>query len=330
MLASSHIQLKAIRLVLAIGVLIMAAKFTAYYFTSSTAILTDALESIINVLAGTFALFSLSYASRPKDLNHPYGHGKVEFISAGFEGGLILMAGTTIVVKALLDLVHPPDIENLDMGIFLSAIAGGLNYFMGKYLVKVGAQHRSITLVAEGKHLLTDTITSVGLVLGVAIIYITGWIWIDSVLAIMFAFFIFITGYKLVRKSLSGLMDETDTAVVSEIVNLLENNRKPQWIDLHNLRVLQYGSSYHVDCHITMPWFNTLADTHAQLDEIELVLKQAYPNEIEVFVHPDPCLPSSCNVCAMKFCNHRHAPQQKHVKWDVQNTLLNKKHDGNT
>jgi cation diffusion facilitator family transporter len=323
---TSIIQIKAIKQVLFVSVLIMAVKFTAFYLTDSTAILTDALESIVNVVAGGFALFSIRYASRPKDLNHPYGHGKIEFMSAGFEGGLIIMAGIVIIVKAMLDLINPTELQRLDLGMLLSGIAGSTNYFLGRYLINTGEKHRSITLIADGKHLQTDTLTTIGLVAGVALIYFTGWQWMDGIIAIVFALFIFITGYKLVRKSLAGLMDETDTAIIDEVVLKLQSSRKNDWIDLHNLRVLQYGSSLHVDCHITMPWYYSLAETHNRVDEVEAVLKNAYPDKVEVFVHADPCMAFSCEVCGILDCQVRRQPFKKKIIWSAQNTLPNQKH----
>lgn len=325
-----YIQNQAIRRVLLVSMLIMLVKFIAYYLTDSTAILTDALESIVNVVAGGFALFSIHFASQPKDLNHPYGHGKIEFLSAGLEGVLIIIAGVFIVGKAANDFISPTALQRLDIGLLLSGMAGGANYFLGKYLVKTGEKHRSITLVANGKHLQTDTITTIGLISGIALIYITGWRWMDILLAIVFAVFFFITGYKLVRKSLAGLLDETDTALIEEVVSQLQNNRKEDWIDLHNLRVLQYGSSLHVDCHITMPWYYSLADTHNRMDEIESVLKNAYPDKVEVFVHADPCMAFSCEICSIHNCDVRRQPFKKRIEWDANNTLANQKHSLHT
>jgi cation diffusion facilitator family transporter len=324
------IQIRAIRQVMLISILIMAIKFIAYYFTGSTAILTDALESIVNVVAGGFALFSMYFALRPKDLNHPYGHGKIEFLSAGLEGVLIFIAGIFIVGKATFDIISQSALQRLDLGLILSGVAGGANFFLGKYLIKTGEKHRSIALIANGKHLQTDTITTVGLISGIALIYLSGWLWLDSVLAIVFAFFFFATGYKLVRKSLAGLLDETDTAIIEEVVEHLQTSRKNDWIDLHNLRVLQYGSSLHIDCHITMPWYYSLAETHNRMDDIEVVLKNAYPDKVEVFVHADPCMAHSCEICCIDACNVRRQPFKKRIEWSAQNTLANEKHNALT
>ena len=304
----------------------MLIKFFAYFLTHSNAILSDALESIINVVAGMFAYYSLYYAAKPKDVNHPYGHGKIEFISAGFEGGLIFIAGLLIIIKSIFNLIHPSQIDNLDTGIMISGAAGLINFFMGRYLISIGTKQNSIILKADGKHLQADTFTSIGLMAGVAIIYFTGYLWLDSVLAIVFAFMILITGYGLLRKSLAGLMDETDEEVVQSIVEVLNETRKPKWIDVHNLRVLQYGSSYHIDCHITMPWYENLSVTHDELKEIEQVFSKKFQGRVEVFIHPDPCVPESCRLCQITTCEVRNSPFEKKVDWTLQNIQGNAKH----
>lgn len=313
-------------MVLLMSIGIMLIKFFAYFLTHSNAILSDALESIINVVAGMFAYYSISYAARPKDNNHPYGHGKIEFISAGFEGGLIFIAGIGIVIKSISNLIHPSEIDHLDIGIILSGTAGLINFILGRYLIKVGKAQNSITLAADGKHLQTDTFTSIGLIACVAIIYFTGFVWLDSVLAMGFACMILITGYQLVRKSLAGLMDETDEEVVQSIVEVLNLTRKPKWIDVHNLRVLQYGSSYHIDCHITMPWYENLLVTHDELKEIEEVFGKKFDGRVEVFIHPDPCITESCRVCQIADCNVRKLPFEKKVEWTLENIQGDAKH----
>jgi cation diffusion facilitator family transporter len=217
----------------------MFLKFIAFFITHSNAILSDALESIINVVAGLFAYFSMRYAARPKDINHPYGHGKIEFISAGFEGGLILIAGILIIGKAVYSFIFPVEIDHLDKGALLAGFAGIVNFFLGRYLIKTGERYRSITLVADGKHLQSDTLSSVGLIIGIVIIYFTKMVWLDNILAIAFALIIIFTGFKLIRKALAGLMDEADEVIIKDVLKVLSENRREQWIDVHNLRTQQ-------------------------------------------------------------------------------------------
>ncbi|MCU0441518.1 MAG: cation diffusion facilitator family transporter [Bacteroidia bacterium] len=320
------IQLKTMRWVLTGSVVILLVKFTAYFTTHSNAILSDALESIINVIAGAFAYYSLSLAAKPKDTDHPYGHGKIEFISAGFEGGLILLAGILIIVKSIGNIIHPSPIHALDTGALLAAIAGVANYFMGRVLIKLGKAHQSVILIADGKHLQSDTWSSLGLIAGVVFIYFTGLTWLDNVLAIVFACIIMFTGYQLMRKSLAGLMDEADDQILQDVLNVLNTHRKPHWIDIHNLRILQYGSSFHIDCHVTLPWYQSLQTSHDALKEMEMLIAEAFEQKVELFIHPDPCIPESCSLCSLTNCDVRQANFKNRMEWTLENVLRNQKH----
>lgn len=326
MTESFKLQLKALRTVIIIGIAIMIVKFIAFFLTHSNAILTDALESIINVVAGCFAYYSLSLASRPKDLNHPYGHGKIEFISAGFEGGLILIAGLLIVVKSIFNFIHPSAVESLGVGAILSGSAGLLNFILGKYLLKIGERNKSVTLIADGKHLISDTYSSIGLVIGLVIISLTGILWLDNVLAIAFGVIIIVTGYKLFRRSLAGLMDEADVTILNDVLKVLNENRNEMWIDIHNLRVQQYGSSYHIDCHLTLPWYNDLKTSHDELKKIEDLIHDKFDDRVELFIHADPCMPFSCSICQLKNCTVRRYPFEKKLEWTLENIIKNEKH----
>lgn len=314
------------RNVLIAGVVIMLVKFAAFFITHSNAILSDALESIINIMAGSFAYYSLRLSAKPKDSDHPYGHGKIEFISAGFEGGLILLAGLVIIGKSVINLLHPVEITKLDIGALMAGAAGLINYFLGQYLIRVGKTHRSVTLQADGKHLLADTWSSLGLIAGIAVIYFTGMLWLDNVIAIVFGVMIIYTGYRLVRKAFAGLMDETDLAVIDSLVEVLNNNRRSKWIDIHNLRVQQYGSHYHIDCHITLPWYDNLQTIHDELKEIELLVESEVNNNVELFIHPDPCLPFSCNICSISECAVRQDAFERRIEWTSEVVLRNEKH----
>lgn len=230
-----------IKLSFIISIVLLGVKFYSYYITNSTAILTDALESIVNVVAAAFASFSIYLSSRPRDDNHPYGHGKIEFFSAGVEGTLIILAGVFIIYQAVYNFFFPNDLENLFEGILLVTFSGLVNGVFGLLLQKKGKQLNSLTLEASGKHLLTDTMTSLLLVLGVGVIYLTDYEFLDSVIAVLFSFYIIYSGYGLVRRSVAGLMDEADPVAVTSTVDLINMNRRSNWIDIHNMRVQQYG-----------------------------------------------------------------------------------------
>jgi cation diffusion facilitator family transporter len=240
-------QKKVILISLVIGVSLMLAKFTAYFITSSNSILTDAAESIVNILAGLFAFYSIYVAAQPRDSNHPYGHGKVEFFSVFIEGSLIVLAGILISFKSAYNLFFPHEISDLMDGTLIIAAAGIINYILGYYLVSQSKKLNSLTLYADGKHLQTDAYTSVGIVAGLILIYFTGLTYLDSILSIVVGFFIIFSGYKLVRKSVSGLMDESDFDAADEIVAILNEHRKESWIDMHNLRTQRYGPDLHID-----------------------------------------------------------------------------------
>jgi cation diffusion facilitator family transporter len=312
--------------VLFLGFMLMVLKYVAYVLTQSHAILSDALESIINVAAGAFALFSLWLSQKPKDNNHPYGHGKIEFISSGFEGGMIVIAGCYILYQAVSAFFNPPIVKELDLGILLVAISGAVNFVMGTYLVKHGKAQRADAMVADGKHLLSDTYTSIGLVLGLILVNFTGKVWVDSLIAMIMGFFILYTGYKLIRRALSGLMDETDMEVLEELLPVLNQYRKKEWIDIHNLRVLKYGSYFHVDAHVTLPWFWSLEKAHEEVSAIDSLTSEKFHENIEMFIHADPCIPSSCQICEMHPCKERKFEFKTRVNWTIENVLKNEKH----
>ncbi len=314
------------QLILLASVILMAVKFYAYFLTQSNAILTDALESVVNVVAGSFALYSVYYASLPKDENHPYGHGKIEFLSAGFEGGMITLAGAAMIIKGIFAFFKKEEIHAADMGAYLSAATGIANYFMGAYLIKKGKTYNSSLMIADGKHLISDTVSSIGLVLGLFLIYFTKIYWIDYVITLIFGGFIIYTGIKLVAESITNLLDKADESKLKHLVEVLDKNRQEKWIDIHNLRVLKYGSHLHVDCHITLPWYDTMEVSHNEVSAVEKLVRENTEQEIELFIHADPCLPSSCPICIMANCKERKADFVKKLHWTLDNVLPDKKH----
>ena len=311
---------------LILGIALMAIKFIAWWFTNSNAVLSDALESIINVVAGAFALYSLVIAAQPRDHNHPYGHGKIEFVSAGFEGALIFLAGISIIGKAIYNLQFPQPIGALDIGVILTVVTGGFNYMMGIYLERRGRKVESTIMVASGKHLQSDAWSSLGLIIGLGLVWATGWYVLDSVIAILFALLIIYTGYGLVRSAMAGIMDETDTALVAEIVEQLQAHRSPHWIDIHNLRVIKYGAHLHIDCHMTVPWYFTTREAHQEVEALERLANDNRENPVELFIHIDPCMPNSCPLCMKEDCAYRKHVFEKRVEWTMENVVVNERH----
>jgi cation diffusion facilitator family transporter len=311
------------------GLLIMAIKVVAYFLTHSNAVLTDALESIINIITGIFALFSLYYASQPKDEDHPYGHGKIELLSAGFEGGLIFISGILIIAKSVYGFFQPNTIHSLDIAAILSLIAGIANYVMGQYLINLGKKHHSVVMTADGKHLISDTISSIGLVIGLLVIHFTKLFWLDHLIAIIFGGFIFYTGYKLLKQAITGLLDEADYENLEKLIQILNEHRNDKWIDIHNLRVLKYGHTLHIDAHITLPWYENLENTHYEVISVEKLIKEKIHEDIEFFIHSDPCIPTSCAICSIVNCKVRSVAFERKLDWTLKNLLPDRKHSIN-
>ncbi len=309
-----------------LSVILFILKVTAWYITHSVAILTDALESIVNVIAGFVGLYSLYVSAKPKDQDHPYGHGKVEFISAAIEGVLIAVAGVMIIREAVYNLYHPQEIHQLDKGIYLVLLTAIVNYVAGSICVRTGKKNNSLALIASGKHLISDTYTTFGIVTGLSLIYFTKIWWIDSVVAIVFALLILYTGYKIIRSSVAGMMDEADVELLEKMVLLLNENRKENWVDLHNLRIIKYGPMIHLDCHLTVPWYLNVHEAHNEVESLSKLVKSHFGESVELFVHSDGCLDFSCKICDKKDCTKRIHSFEKKIKWSMQNISSDNKH----
>ena len=277
----------------------------AYFITQSNAILTDALESLVNIFAGTFSLYSLYLASQPSDQNHPYGHGKVEFIAGVIEGFLIIVAGFLMSTKAIYNLIFPAAISNIDLGLVLALVAGIVNFLMGFKLAKSGKEKHSMSMQSEGAHLKSDGYTSFAMVIGLAIMWLTNLYWLDNVITILMAVFISYLGYSIIRKSVAGIMDETDIEVNARVFGPIKNKRKPEWIDFHEFRVIRYGRKLHIDCHLVLPFYLTIKDEQVQVTQIEQLISEGLEQETEIFVHTDPCTESFCKHCTMPNCDFR-------------------------
>lgn len=324
-MTNKHISIQ--RLTLAVGGCLLVIKFLAYFLTHSNTILTDALESIVNVVAGAFGLFSLHIAALPKDDNHPYGHGKIEFVSAAVEGVLILLAGILIIIKSTYNLRFPTLIHNIDTGIWITAFAGFVNYFLGIYVEKEGRKNASVVLIASGEHLKSDGYSTFGMILGLGLIYFTNYLWLDSVVAIVFGFVIVKTGISVIKTSMAGIMDEMDYELVKAIVKILNTERRENCIDVHNLRVIKYGTALHLDCHITVPWYFDTRQAHDEVEILEGILKSNTEKMLECFIHVDPCTPPmSCSVCNKQDCKFREEEFKKKIEWTTENITFNQKH----
>ena len=292
-------------LVVFCGIIILIGKFTAYFLTNSVGILTDAMESIVNVVAGFISLYAIRLAAKPKDEDHPFGHGKIELISASVEGILIFTAGGIIIYEGIRRIFDPSVIESLDIGIVVVAVSGAINYLLGWYSIRQGKKYDSIALVAGGKHLQSDTYSTIGLVAGLFLLYLTGLTWIDSALAIIFGGIIAFTGIGILRKTINNLIDTADEDILKKICDAINENRKPESIDIHNLKVLKSGSSYFIDCDLTLPWYYNIDEGHSSCEELRLTLLSLFPENTLVSIHSDSCLEHFCSLCEVSECKYR-------------------------
>jgi cation diffusion facilitator family transporter len=281
-------QMFAIRLSFAFGLLMLAMKWYAYYLTGSTAILSDAAESVIHVIGVGFAVFSLWYSFQPADEEHTYGHHKISYFSAGFEGALIILAAIFIIYVSVKRLIFGIEISNLDKGTYFTFAASIINLILGLFLVWKGKKTNSIILVANGKHVLTDSWTSFGVVGGLLLTWLTGWLPFDPIVAIAAAINILWSGGKLVRQSVGGLMDEGNTKTAVIIKNILNQETKRLGLQYHQLRYRESGNVLWLEFHLLFPNGTLIEDSHRIATELEMKLKKEINANVNVITHLEP------------------------------------------
>ena len=322
----SQQNLRVQKFITVLSVLLFFAKLLAYYFTNSLAVLSDALESIVNVMAGFIGLYSLYVAAKPRDMDHPYGHGKAEFVSAAAEGALIMASGVLIFYETVANIIHNKPLEQLDTGLIIIAATALVNFGAGFICLRIGKKNNSLALQASGRHLQVDTYSTLAIIITLVIILYTNIFWIDKAVAFVIGVMIIYNGYKILRQSLAGIMDEADKILLDELIALLNANRRPNWIDVHNLRVIKYGAILHIDCHLTVPWYLNIHQAHSEIDGLTALIKNKYGESVELFVHTDGCLPFSCTVCTKEDCHVRQQPFKQIQPWHFDNLVSNKKH----
>jgi cation diffusion facilitator family transporter len=314
-----HLQRQRIRIILisfGVSVVLMGSKFIAYDLTHSSAVLSDALESIINVVASGFATVSVWMAAKPPDSDHPYGHGKIEYFSAGFEGALIVCAALGIFYTGVQHLLHPRPLPHLEVGLGLLIGATLVNGLLGVGLLRIGHRTGSLTLVADGKHIFTDVYTSAAVVVGLALVYVSGWLWLDGAVACLAGINILVTGGRLVRQSFARLMDASDPDLLERIARTLEEHRKPEWIDIHQLRAWRAGNLIHTDLHLVLPRELSIEQAHKEAKTVEEVLLDHFQGKAGVLVHMDPCDERLCPACRNGACQWRKATFASAPAWD--------------
>lgn len=309
-----------------LSVILFAAKITAYYFTNSLAILSDALESIVNVLAGFIGLYSLYVAAKPKDVEHPYGHGKAEFISAAAEGGLIVASGLLIIYEAVINFIQNRPLQKLDRGLWLVAATAVVNWVAGFICERIGKKNNSLALQSSGKHLKIDTYSTLTIIAALIIILITQILLLDKIVACFLAIFIIYNGYTILRKSLAGIMDEADMDLLKKLVETLNEKRRTNWIDIHNLRIQKYGNVLHIDCHLTVPWYLNVLEAHDEVEALQQLIKSEFGDAIEFFVHTDGTYPVSCPVSFTNDGTTSPTPITEKQFWTLENILNDKRY----
>ena len=310
----------------AVGIILFVGKLVAWKLTNSDAVFSDAMESIVNVISAFLGLYSLYLAAKPRDENHPYGHGKVEFVTSAIEGSLITIAGVMIIYEGVNSLIMGKTLNKLDWGIWIVAATAIVNYVLGYISIQLGKKENSIVLVSSGKHLQSDTITTLGVVVSLVLVYFTKIYWIDSVVALLFGIYIIVVGYKIIRRSLSGIMDEADPEMLNRLAAFLNKNRKKEWIDIHNMKIQQFGSRLHIDAHITLPWYFELRSAHQEMEEVIKMIAKNTDRQVEFNFHMDDCKPTSCSVCQIENCPVRQHDFIKKVEWNGDNISQPDKH----
>lgn len=299
-------RLRVVSLSIGAGILILGLKYIAYLISGSTALLSDAIESVVNVVAAVFALGAVIFAEKPADREHPYGHGKIEHFSAAFEGGLIALAAVMIWWEAIAAL-HAQlsgtfHMKELGKGLIVNVIAGSMNGLLGLFLIHMGKKHRSRAIEADGHHVLSDFWTTLGIGAALLLVKFTGLLWLDPIMAMVVGTLLAVTGFKLVRSSSQALLDMEDPVLLTRLIEIINRVRPADVIAIHELRTLRAGRYTHVDIHMVIPEFYTINRGHDLADEFGKRVISEAALEGELHTHVDPCQRAWCRQCGVEPC----------------------------
>lgn len=315
MIQSAQISKKEIRVrmwaslvTFLVSFIVLAIKFWAFNITQSQSIYSDAVESIVNVITAIIGVIIIYYAALPVDEDHPYGHGKVEYFSAAFEGGLITLAAIFIFIEAVKAYFAGTPVHSLDQGLLLIALAGLINFAWGYILKIIGKNYASIALQSAGTHLLIDFWTTFGAIVGIGIVKFTGMIWVDRVIAILLGVHMARSGLKLVRQSASGLLDAEDVKILNRLADIFQKYAGDGVIQIHNTKVIRAGWFHHIDAHVVVPEFWSVEQAHLRIDNFENNVIRDYEYGGEANFHLDPCKRKYCSVCDYQDCQVRTKP----------------------
>ncbi|GEP41649.1 cation diffusion facilitator family transporter [Brevifollis gellanilyticus] len=278
-------QARAMRLSLAVGFVMLVIKMGAYLLTGSAAILGDAAESVVHVAAVVFAAYSLWLAAQPADENHRYGHSKIAFFSAGIEGGLIILAAVFIIYESIHRWIEGLTVANLGAGVLLTLSTVVINAWLGWYLIRTGRQQQSLILVANGRHVLTDGWTSLGAIVGLGLMHLTGAAWWDPVCGLIMAGNILVSGYDLLRQSVAGLMDHADPELTRQLDEALARETAARGVTFHALRHRNAGHVHYVDVHFLFPDDITLREAHRITTDIERTVMKCTEQAVHFTTH---------------------------------------------
>jgi cation diffusion facilitator family transporter len=276
---------RAMRLSLAAGFLMLVLKMSAYLLTGSAAILGDAAESVVHVAAVIFATYSLWFAAQPPDENHRYGHSKIAFFSAGIEGGLIVLAAVFIIYESIRRWIGGLTVSHLGDGLLLTFATVLINGALGWYLLRTGRKHHSLILISNGRHVLTDGWTSLGAIIGLGLMHLTGWLWWDPVFGLIMAGNILVSGYDLLRQSVAGLMDHADPGLTRVLDEALARETASRGVTFHALRHRNAGKVHYVDVHFLFPDDIALREAHRIATDIERAVIKATEQAVHITTH---------------------------------------------
>ena len=312
-MSAEHDEQKSrIRLALlsiAAGATLLGLKYLAYVLSGSVALKSDAIESIVNVVAALFALGAVVFADKPADREHPYGHGKIEHFSAAFEGGLISLAAVFILFEAAKGFIYGVEFKNLGLGLAVNLFAGMLNGVLGWFMLKHGRRTRSRALEADGRHILSDFWTTVGIALGLIAVKFTGIKWLDPLMAMVVGLLLARTGFRLVKESSQALLDMEDPEVLGKVLEAMNRVRTLDIIAVHEMRTFRSGRYTHVDVHIVVPEFYPVRQAHDLCEEFGKRALLDGNIEGEMHTHVDPCGRMYCDRCPVEDCAIRQAPK---------------------
>lgn len=309
------------KIVVVLGFTLLIVKYVAYWLTGSVAIFTDATESIVNVVAACVGIYALYLSAKPADKDHPFGHGKIEIVSSAIEGSMIMVAGALILYETIQSFINPGELtDSLDVGLILVALAAVANYVVGRAAIRKGKKNRSPALEASGRHLCSDTYSSVGILLGLFVVYIAEGLgydarWLDSSIAAVFGVIIICTGIRVLKKAVDDVMDKSDEPLIEDITETINEYRHDDWIDIYNVRVIKYGSRLYVNLKVVLPRKLTVEQQALENEEIDEAIRSRYGDSAETSINPVPCQPFHCRYCDRN-CLYRSCAFEGYLGWN--------------